>query len=186
MILRVVSLLAFGACVARRSNGGKHETSAPPGESRGSRLPVAFNLASFAAFYPVLIAAAGGTDGPLPLLLSIAGCACAVAGAALFRRSRAALGPAWSLTPRAGEQTGVVTTGPYRLVRHPIYLALSTVAAGQAIAFGNGLALLIVLGAVIPSFVWRAHVEEQLLTRIFGDRYLAYRKRTKMVIPYLL
>jgi len=186
VILRGVSLLAFGACLTSRSNHREPATSDMSDEGRGSRLPLVTNLASFAAFYPVLILAAGGMEGRSVLVLSMAGCALAVAGAVLFRTSRAALGPAWSLAPRAGEQTGFVTSGPYRLVRHPIYLALSMVAAGQAVAFANGPALLIVLAAVIPSFLWRARVEERLLGRVFGDRYFAYRQRTKRILPYLL
>jgi protein-S-isoprenylcysteine O-methyltransferase Ste14 len=186
VILRVLSLLAIGACVARRSNGGDRAPDGASSEGRGSRWPVAINFASFAVFYPVLITASAEAEGPIPLLLSITGSAIAVGGGVLFRRSRAYLGPAWSLAPRAGEQTGVVTTGPYRLVRHPIYLALCMVTAGQAVAFGNAPALLIFLAAVLPSFLWRAHVEERLLTRAFGDRYLAYRERTKMIIPYVV
>jgi protein-S-isoprenylcysteine O-methyltransferase Ste14 len=120
----------------------------------------------------------------LPLALS--GCLLALAGAALVLRSRTELGPAWSFVPKADQDTGPVTTGPYRLVRHPIYLGLTLLAMGQAFAFGSWPALLIVLSGIVPTFVWRARAEETLLSRTFGERYDVYRRRTRMIIPHLL
>jgi Phospholipid methyltransferase len=46
--------------------------------------------------------------------------------------------------PKADQGTGLVTTGPYRLVRHPIYLGLALLAMGEALAFGSWPALMIV------------------------------------------
>ena len=119
----------------------------------------------------------------LPLALS--GCLFAVAGAGLVLRSRAELGPAWSFVPKADQGTGLVTTGPYRLVRHPIYLGLSMLTMGEALAFGSWLACLIVLVGIVPTFAWRARVEETLLSRTFGERYALYRRQTNMIIPHL-
>jgi protein-S-isoprenylcysteine O-methyltransferase Ste14 len=120
----------------------------------------------------------------LPLALS--GGFLALAGAALVLRSRTELGSAWSLVPKADQGTGLVTTGPYRLVRHPIYLGLALLATGQALAFGSWPALMSVLFGIVPTFAWRARAEEQLLSRAFGERYAVYQKQTKMIIPYLL
>ena len=119
----------------------------------------------------------------LPLALS--GCLLALAGAALVLRSRASLGPAWSFVPKADQRTGLVTTGPYRLVRHPIYLGFALLAMGEALAFGSWPAFFIVLFGIFPTFAWRARAEEKLLSRTFGERYEVYRKRTKMIIPQL-
>jgi protein-S-isoprenylcysteine O-methyltransferase Ste14 len=90
------------------------------------------------------------------------------------------------LVPNAGESTGLVTTGPYRLVRHPIYLGLALYAVGEALAFGSWPALAIALGGIVPTFAWRARAEETLLGLTFGERYDAYRQRTKLIVPYLL
>lgn len=120
----------------------------------------------------------------LPLALS--GCLLALAGTTLVLRSRAELGPAWSLAPKADQSIGLVTTGPYRFVRHPIYLGLALFAVGEALAFGSWPALMIVLSGIVPTFAWRARVEEKLLSRRFGERYTVYRQRTRMIIPYLL
>jgi protein-S-isoprenylcysteine O-methyltransferase Ste14 len=81
---------------------------------------------------------------------------------------------------------GLVTTGPYRLVRHPIYLGLALLALGQALAFASWSALTIVVFGIVPTFAWRARAEEKLLSRVLGERFAVYRRRTKMIIPYLL
>jgi Phospholipid methyltransferase len=71
----------------------------------------------------------------LPLALS--GFLLALAGMALVLRSRTELGSAWSFVAKADQGTGLVTTWPYRLVRHPIYLGFALLATGQALAFGS-------------------------------------------------
>ena len=118
--------------------------------------------------------------------LALSGCLLALAGAVLILRSRTELGPAWSFVSKADQSTGLITTGPYRLVRHPIYLGLALLAMGEALAFGSWPALVIVLSGIVPTFAWRARSEEALLSHTFGDSYALYRKQTKMFIPHIL
>jgi protein-S-isoprenylcysteine O-methyltransferase Ste14 len=42
-----------------------------------------------------------------------------------------------------------------------------------------------VLSGIVPTFVWRAHAEEKLLSRTFGEGYDAYRQRTRMILPWV-
>ena len=156
------------------------------GKTPGDRAPVVANFAAFGLFFPSLLAFAGPPESSAALLLASTGCILAVAGAAFVFRSRVELGPAWSFRPVADEATGLVMTGPYRLVRHPIYLGLSMIAMGEALAFASWPALLVLLAGIIPTFVWRAAAEEKLLTVTFGARYTCYRKHTRMIIPYVL
>ncbi len=88
--------------------------------------------------------------------------------------------------PQADHGTSLVTTGPYHLVRHPIYLGLALLALGEALAFGSWPALVVVLFGIVPTFAWRARAEDKLLERTFGERYAVYRQRTRMIIPRLL
>ena len=118
--------------------------------------------------------------------LALSGCLLALGGGALVHRSRVELGQAWSFMPKADRSTGLVTTGPYRLVRHPIYTGLVLLTLGQALAFSSWRACLIVLVGIVPTFAWRARVEEAVLRRAFGERYALYRRQTKMLIPHLL
>ena len=185
IVFRTVSLLAFAGPMLL-GVGGRRGEPKTRARHRGGRAPVVANLAAFGVFFPALIIFSGNANGFTALLLASLGSLLAVAGAALVLRSRAVLGPAWSFLPKAGQETGLVTTGPYRLVRHPIYLGLALLAIGEALAFSSWPAFLIVLSGIVPTFAWRAQAEETLLSRTFGKRYALYKKQTKMIFPYLL
>jgi protein-S-isoprenylcysteine O-methyltransferase Ste14 len=178
-----IPLLPIALSLMKR-RAGELETQAR--QSGSGRAPLVANLTAFGLYLASLLLSSGSPTGSTALLLASSGSLLALAGAALVYRSRAELGPAWSFVPKADQGTGLVTTGPYRLVRHPIYLALTLLAMGMALAFGSWPALLIVLSGIVPTFAWRARAEEKLLGRTFGERYAAYRQQTKMIIPYLL
>jgi protein-S-isoprenylcysteine O-methyltransferase Ste14 len=179
IVLRAASLVAFAAPLSlpRRKRHSR------PGQRRGDRAPLLANLAAFGLFLPSLVTFAGSSEGGVALLLASTGCLLALAGAALVLRARRELGSAWSLVPTAEEATGLVTTGPYRRVRHPIYLGLSMLAMGEALAFASWPAFLVVLAGILPTFAWRASAEEKLLTATFAEHYAHYRKRTRIVRP---
>jgi protein-S-isoprenylcysteine O-methyltransferase Ste14 len=185
--LRVVSVLVFAGpmlLVVASARAGGRETQAHQGG--GDRTPLIANLVAFGLFFPALVIFSGSFEAPMALPLALSGCFLALAGIALVLRSRAELGPAWSLVPKADQSTALVTTGPYRLVRHPIYLGLTLLSMGEALAFASWPALMIVLFGIVPTFVWRARAEEKLLSRTFGERYEDYRLRTRMLVPYFL
>ena len=186
IVLRAASLLAFAGPMLLGVGGRDRERNTRADRRRGDRTPVLANLAAFGLFFPSLVTFAGSMEGYAALLLAVTGCLLAVAGAAVVLRSRAELGFAWSFVPMADEGTGLVTTGPYRLVRHPIYVGLLMLAMGEALAFNSWPAFVILLSGIVPTLVWRACAEEKLLSRTFGERYAHYRKQTKMMIPYLL
>ena len=144
------------------------------------------NLATLGVFLPTLVLFSGGTASTTALLLAASGFLVAMAGSALVLRSRAELGGAWSFVPAVDRDTGLVTTGPYRFVRHPIYLGLALITVGEALAFGSWPALTIALCVIVPTFAWRGYTEEALLSRTFGEQYAVYRQRTKMIIPRVL
>jgi protein-S-isoprenylcysteine O-methyltransferase Ste14 len=153
IILRAVSLLAFAGPMLLVAGRRRGEPKAQASREGGGRTPVVANLAAFGLFFPSLLIFAGGSDVATALPLALSGCLLALAGAALVLRSRAELGPAWSLVPKANQDTGLVTTGPYRLVRHPVYLGLALLAMGEALAFGSWPAFLVVL---FGTGAWRA------------------------------
>ena len=185
-VLRTASLLAFAGPALLIVGGRGRKRGTGGGLRFGDRAPVVANFAAFGLFFAFLAAFAGTAAGPAALLLALCGCLLALAGAALVLWSRAELGSAWSLVPSADQGTGLVTTGPYRFVRHPIYLGLSMLAMGEALAFSSWPAVAVVFSAIVPTFLWRAWAEERLLADAFGERYAHYRKQTKIMIPYLL
>jgi protein-S-isoprenylcysteine O-methyltransferase Ste14 len=165
VVLRTISLLAFVGPMLLSVSGRHGEAKTRASRERSGRAPVVANIAASGVFFPSLMIFSGSSDASLALPLALSGCLLALAGAGLVVRSRAELGPVWSFVPRADQGAGLVTTGPYRLVRHPIYLGLALLAMGQALAFGSWPALLIVLCGMVPTFAWRAHAEERLLSR---------------------
>jgi len=179
-VLRFVPLLAFAGAMLRVPGHRRRATSRARPHGR-RRAPVVVNFAAFGAYVPSLLAFSGSSAGSAALMLAMSGALLAGVGAALVVRSRAELGAAWSFVPKADQGTGLVTTGPYRFVRHPIYLGLALLAMGEALAFASWPALTIVVSAVIPTLVWRARSEERLLSCTFGDRYTVYRQRTRMM-----
>ena len=79
----------------------------------------------------------------------------------------------------------VVTSGPYRVVRHPSYTGLLLVFVGMALAHRDAIALLVMLVPILLAMRYRIHVEEQALTRAFGAEYENYAQRTKRLLPGL-
>jgi protein-S-isoprenylcysteine O-methyltransferase Ste14 len=186
VVFRSVSLLAFAGPMLLGVGGHRARARTRTRQRSGDPGPVVANVAAFGLFFPSLLICAGSSEGVTALLLASSGSLLTVAGAVFVLRSRAELGPAWSFVPMADQGTGFVTTGPYRLVRHPIYLGLALLAMGEALAFSSWPAFLIVLCGIVPTFAWRARAEETLLSRTFGESYALYRTRTKMIIPHLL
>ena len=97
----------------------------------------------------------------------------------------AALGGAFRTTVEVDPGQAVVSTGPYRWVRHPSYSGLLLIVTGVGLAAGDWLALAICAVLPTPAVLWRIHVEEAELTAVLGDRYRAYQAQTKRLIPRL-
>jgi protein-S-isoprenylcysteine O-methyltransferase Ste14 len=186
IVLRIVPLLVFAGPMLLGVTGRCGAPKTRACRSGSGRAPLMANLAAVGVYLPSLLVFSSSPAGSTALLLASSGSLLAVAGVGLVFRSRAELGPAWSFVPKADQGTGFVTTGPYRLVRHPIYLGFALLAMGQALAFGSWPALMIVLFGIVPTFAWRARAEETLLRRTFGERYAVYQQRSKMLIPYVL
>lgn len=104
----------------------------------------------------------------------------------LFVSSSRAMGKNWSLVARAREDHQLVTSGPFALVRHPIYTGLFAWLIAMAIAFGHHRGL--ILG--VPLYwigTWvRVVREERLLRAQFGADYDAYAARVKRFVPGIL
>jgi protein-S-isoprenylcysteine O-methyltransferase Ste14 len=97
----------------------------------------------------------------------------------------AALGAAFRTTVEVDAGQTVVSSGPYKWIRHPSYTGLLLITAGFGLAVGNWLALAAGLLLPLPGIVWRIHVEEAELERVLGAAYASYRARTTRLIPWL-
>jgi protein-S-isoprenylcysteine O-methyltransferase Ste14 len=106
------------------------------------------------------------------------------AGLALAVWARVYLGRNWGMPMTEKREPELVTSGPYRFVRHPIYSGILLAFAGTALAT-NGY-WLIVFAVCLVYFVYSARVEEGIMTSTFPTTYPGYRARTKMLIPFVL
>jgi protein-S-isoprenylcysteine O-methyltransferase Ste14 len=99
--------------------------------------------------------------------------------------ARVILGGNWSGVITLKEGHELIERGPYRVVRHPIYTGILAMFAGTAIAigyFGGLLGLLL----VFVSFWLKLKREEDLMLKHFPDKYAAYQRRVKRIIPFLV
>jgi len=112
------------------------------------------------------------------------GLALCVSGVVLAIWARGILGANWSAQVQIKQGHELVERGPYSVIRHPIYTGLILLFAGNAVMVGDWRGVLAVAIATV-SF-WRKYLlEEQLMTREFGQVYLDYRKRTWPLFPGL-
>lgn len=98
--------------------------------------------------------------------------------------ARLHLGANWSSSVQRKTDHAVVDTGPYRLVRHPIYTGALLAAFATMVATGR-LASLLGWLLIVAAFTLKARLEEQLLSAELGPRYATYAARTPMLIPRL-
>jgi protein-S-isoprenylcysteine O-methyltransferase Ste14 len=97
--------------------------------------------------------------------------------------ARVHIGRNWGTPMAQKNEPELVTSGPYRLVRHPIYSGILLASVGTAVALSWF--WLAVVGLAGIYFIYSATVEERYLTREFPDAYTAYRRSTKMLVPFL-
>jgi protein-S-isoprenylcysteine O-methyltransferase Ste14 len=93
--------------------------------------------------------------------------------------SLATLGRCFGIFP---EVRGLVRRGPYRVVRHPVYLGEVISAIGMVVAKPNALIVLIFVAFVLLQY-WRAIYEERALSAAFPEEYPAYARRVGRLIP---
>ena len=106
-------------------------------------------------------------------------------GAAFAGLARLALGSNWSARARIRAAHTLSTSGPYRIVRHPIYSGLLLSFLGTAIILGQARGY---LGFVIAFLTWlfKSRREDRMLAHRFGADFTEYRRRTKALIPGIL
>jgi protein-S-isoprenylcysteine O-methyltransferase Ste14 len=81
------------------------------------------------------------------------------------------------------EEPELVTSGPYHLVRHPIYSGILVAGVGTAVALSWLWLIAVALAGTY--FLCSATVEEHYLTEQFPDTYPTYKHGTKMLVPFV-
>ncbi len=97
--------------------------------------------------------------------------------------ARVHIGRNWGTPMSQKNEPELVTSGPYRLVRHPIYSGVLLAGVGTAVALSWQWLIAVALAGIY--FIYGATVEERFMTEQFPDTYVAYKRATKMLVPFI-
>jgi protein-S-isoprenylcysteine O-methyltransferase Ste14 len=112
------------------------------------------------------------------------GAAFTVGGLLFAIWARVHLGRNWSRSVTIKQDHKLITTGPYALVRHPIYTGILAGFVGTAIAISQVRGV-IVVALVFLVFWFKLRMEEEWMRSQFGETYAAYAHQTAALVPYL-
>jgi protein-S-isoprenylcysteine O-methyltransferase Ste14 len=153
-------------------------------EGKASRRRIPLNGLSALSVILLLRVFRGGSLAVHSPVLGVAGAVVFASGIALAIWARVHLGRNWGMPMTQKAEPELVTSGPYRFVRHPIYSGLLAALLGTALVTNlTGLIIVAILGGY---FYYSASVEEKNLIATFPTAYPAYRSSTKMLVPFVL
>jgi len=131
---------------------------------------------------PALIALRVGEIEAGWLPVRVAGLAAGLAGAALLAWAAVVLGRFLMHEAAVRADHALVVSGPYRLVRHPVYAGYLALLLGSAVASLN-VCLLLIWPVSLVGILIQAGSEERLLTARFGREYECYARRVGFLVP---
>ena len=113
------------------------------------------------------------------------GAAITLAGLLFCVWARVTLGANWSRSVTIKQGHELITAGPYRRVRHPIYTGLLTAFLGTAFALGEVRGI-VAFVLIFFSLWYKLRLEEQFMRTQFGQTYADYSRHTAALIPWVL
>jgi protein-S-isoprenylcysteine O-methyltransferase Ste14 len=113
----------------------------------------------------------------------ITGLCLVVAGVILFLWARGHLKENYSGHLSVKTNQHLITSGPYRFIRHPGYASFILIAFSVSLAYSSLIGLAAVPVLVVPGLIFRIHREEDLLRNHFGQEFKEYTAHTKRLIP---
>ena len=99
--------------------------------------------------------------------------------------SVATLGASFRTTVETHEGQSVVSSGPYRLIRHPSYSGILLICLGFGLTTQSWLSLACAVIPGLAALLYRIRIEEAALVAAMGSDYRAYQRRTKRLVPWL-
>lgn len=159
-------------------------SSGTPTGVRATRF-TGVRIAAILAFLLLLRAgvfkgSAGSASGPWSQGI---GLAVFLSGLALAVWARVCIGGNWGMPMSRKADPELVTTGPYRRIRHPIYTGIILATVGTAIAIN--LYWFIAAALLSAYFIYSSYVEESNMEKALPEQYRAYKRSTKRMIPFI-
>ena len=120
---------------------------------------------------------------PPSLLLSVVAVLLAAASVAVILAAQRALGRQFAYQARLVEGHRLITAGPYRYVRNPIYTALFGLALATGLVLSRWSVIPIFAVLYVAGTLMRIRIEERLLRTGFGPEFEDYARRVPALIP---
>jgi protein-S-isoprenylcysteine O-methyltransferase Ste14 len=178
-------VVAVGSFALLRAFAGKREEKQASSRSRVATLGIALQAIGFGitGFGPLRIGlpwTAPFSIGSSILVALLGGSAIAI-----FVAATRAMGRNWSVAARLRDDHQLIRSGPFAVVRHPIYLALLLYLLSFGVAFGHLAQLLVAAPFYIAGTLVRIREEEKLLRARFGDDHARYVREVPAFIPLI-
>jgi protein-S-isoprenylcysteine O-methyltransferase Ste14 len=120
------------------------------------------------------------------LPLFVLGLLLIIIGSLLRRYCWRTLGEFFTGDVRAQTDQPVISSGPYRWVRHPSYTAGMMMFIGIGLALGSWVSAILLTAVTISTYAYRVTIEERLLLQTLGEPYAAFMKTRKRFIPHVV
>jgi protein-S-isoprenylcysteine O-methyltransferase Ste14 len=168
-----------------RKHGKEENTLKKREEALASKIAGILGLIGFVAvliyaFKPTWLSWA---SLPLPVWMRWLGVVITLLGFVLLQWAQYTLGKNWSDTPRMIKAQSLITSGPYRFIRHPIYTAFLLILGSTLLISANWLIGLAWIVMTLLEVASRVRFEENLMLEFFGDQYREYMKKTGRLLP---
>ncbi len=147
---------------------------------RGSFLVI--YLASLAGFAAGLFLRYSNV-GVVPFWVQVLALVLLLLGTVLREWAIAVLGSAFSRTVRVDKDQRLVTSGPFRWIRHPAYTGMLIMDTAIVLGLGTWIGALVMFAILLLAALYRIRVEERALLAAFGEEYRAYMQTTAPLFP---
>jgi protein-S-isoprenylcysteine O-methyltransferase Ste14 len=174
-----IAWLAYWWISSRGAKANRRRESVTSRASHGLPLIVA---AALIVHRPLAFLAGRVLPANLPVF--VAGTALVAIGLLFCVWARVHLGTNWSASVTVKQGHELVRSGPYRVVRHPIYTGLLLALLGTAIARGDAQGFVAVAIATV-AFSHKLRIEERWMQETFGDAYARYRAEVPALVPFV-
>jgi protein-S-isoprenylcysteine O-methyltransferase Ste14 len=121
---------------------------------------------------------------PRSFFLGYTGLALTVGGIAFAIWARFYLGRNWSGRVTIKKDHELIRSGPYSIVRHPIYTGFLVALTGTVIAIGE-IRAIVALAIVVVALYFKSRTEEKFMSQQFGEEYAKYSQEVKSLIPFI-
>lgn len=166
----------------------RHQSKTALRRGRGNILSYILLMAAFGILqisFTGRLAFLGEGLVPDTLAIWLFGFALAIVGLTFSVWARIYLGSNWSPIAMLKKGQTLVRTGPYGMVRHPIYSGLIVAIIGTALVYGGYRVIISIVCVFL--FAWvRIREEEKLMSNQFGEDYAEYKKEVKAIIPGII